>query len=155
VGVCGLADLLIAAGLPYDSYAGRQLATDVVTYVNYVSKLASADLAIDRGGCPAVLEGRSRYADPAFLQRFARISARTVTPDDWAALATKIAMTRGLRNSSTIAIPPTGRSSPVIGASTGIEPLFRLTDPHLPGQLHPVARAVLRAAVAPISSTMR
>jgi ribonucleoside-diphosphate reductase alpha chain len=31
----------------------------------------------------------------------------------------------------------------VIGASTGIEPLFRLTDPHHPGFLHPAAKAVL------------
>ena len=48
-----------------------------------------------------------------------------------------------LRNSSTIALPPTGRSAPVIGASTGIEPLFRLTDPHHPDFLHPAARPVL------------
>jgi len=27
----------------------------------------------------------------------------------------------------------------VIGASTGIEPLFRLTDPHRPGYLHQAA----------------
>ena len=38
-----------------------------------------------------------------------------------------------LRNCSTIALPPTGRSAPVIAASTGIEPLFLLTDPHQPG----------------------
>jgi ribonucleoside-diphosphate reductase alpha chain len=144
VGVCGLADLLLAVGLPYDSHAGRQLATDVMAYVNYVSKLASAELAITRGACPAVRDGQSRYADPAFLERYAAISTRTVTVGDWSALAGQIARTGQLRNSSTIAIPPTGRSSPVIGASTGIEPLFRLTDPHLPGQLHPVARAVIQ-----------
>ncbi|MGH3831645.1 MAG: hypothetical protein ACRDRS_14560 [Pseudonocardiaceae bacterium] len=37
-------------------------------------------------------------------------------------------------------------SAPVIGASTGIEPLFRLTDPHQFGHLHPVARSVLGRA---------
>lgn len=48
-----------------------------------------------------------------------------------------------LRNSSTVALPPTGRSAPVIGASTGIEPLFRLTDPHHPEYLHPAAKVVI------------
>jgi hypothetical protein len=34
----------------------------------------------------------------------------------------------------------------VIGASTGIEPLFRLTDPHHPGYLHQATRAILAQA---------
>jgi ribonucleoside-diphosphate reductase alpha chain len=66
-----------------------------------------------------------------------------VAASDWTALANLIAKTGTLRNSSTIAVPPTGRSSPVIGASTGIEPLFRLTDPHLPGRVHPAAKSLL------------
>jgi ribonucleoside-diphosphate reductase alpha chain len=143
VGVCGLADLLLQAGLPYDSKEGRDLARDVIAFVNYASKLASADLAAARGACPAVGGGRSRYADPTFLARFAGLGARTVTDEQWTALASRIAATGMLRNSSTVALPPTGRSAPVIGASTGIEPLFRLTDPHRPGLLHPAARAVI------------
>ncbi|MCW2931405.1 MAG: hypothetical protein JWM19_2367 [Actinomycetia bacterium] len=143
VGVCGLANLLLQAGLPYDSKQGRDLARDVIAFVNYSSKLASAGLATSRGACPAVGGGLSRFADPAFLTRFAGLGARTVTDAEWAALAGRIAATGMLRNSSTVALPPTGRSAPVIGASTGIEPLFRLTDPHRPGFLHPAARAVL------------
>lgn len=146
VGVCGLADLLLQAGLPYDSREGRDLARDVIAFVNYASKLASADLAASRGPCPAVGGGLSRFADPAFLTRFAGLGTRTVTDAQWAALASRVAETGMLRNSSTIALPPTGRSAPVIGASTGIEPLFRLTDPHQPGFLHPAARAVLARA---------
>src|SRR4029077_1626845 len=90
--------------------------------------------------------GPSRYADPAFLARFAGLGARTVTDAEWAALARRVSGSGMLRNSSTVALPPTGRSAPVIGASTGIEPLFRLTDPHHPGYLHPAARAVLAQA---------
>ncbi|MGH3620614.1 MAG: hypothetical protein ACRDQ5_02335, partial [Sciscionella sp.] len=146
VGVCGLADLLLAAGLPYDSPDGRQLAQEVLAFVNYTSKLASMRLARTRGACPAVQSGLSRYADPRFLTRFAALPVRSVTPGDWGALAHEIAATGMLRNSSTIAVPPTGRSAPVIGASTGIEPLFRLTDPHLPDHLHPAARTTLQAA---------
>jgi ribonucleoside-diphosphate reductase alpha chain len=66
-----------------------------------------------------------------------------VTDAEWTALAGRIATTGMLRNSSTVALPPTGRSAPVIDASTGIEPLFRLTDPHHPEFLHPAAMAVL------------
>jgi ribonucleoside-diphosphate reductase alpha chain len=146
VGVCGLADLLLQAGLPYDSKEGRDLARDVTAFVNYTSKAASADLAAARGACPAVGGGQSRYADPAFLARFAGLGVSTVSDTQWTALAETIAATGALRNSSTIALPPTGRSAPVIGASTGIEPLFRLTDPHRPGFLHPAARAAIRAA---------
>jgi ribonucleoside-diphosphate reductase alpha chain len=143
VGVCGLADLLLAARLPYDSDEGRALARDVIAFVNYASKLASADLAASRGPCPAVGGGQSRYADPAFLTRFAGLGTRTVSDAEWSVLAARIAATGMLRNSSTIALPPTGRSAPVIAASTGIEPLFRLTDPHHPAFLHPEATAIL------------
>jgi ribonucleoside-diphosphate reductase alpha chain len=146
VGVCGLANLLLAAGLPYDSPEGRQLAQEILAFINYTSKLASVELATRRGSCAAVRTGRSRYADPAFLTRFAGLQVRSVAVGNWEALAEQIAQTGLLRNSSTIAIPPTGRSAPVVGASTGIEPLFRLTDPHLSAHLHPAARSVLEQA---------
>src|SRR6202044_2663900 len=136
-------DLLLQARLPYDSKEGRDLARDVIAFVNYASKLASAGLADGRGAAPAIAGGLSRYADPAFLTRFAGLGASTVTDEEWSALARRIAATGMLRNSSTIALPPPGRSAPVSGASPGMEPLFRLTDPHHPGFLHPAAAAVL------------
>ncbi|MGH8931816.1 MAG: hypothetical protein ACRDZO_14625 [Egibacteraceae bacterium] len=146
IGVCGLADLLLAAGLPYDSAEGRRIAQEVLTFINYTSKIASAELAVHRGPCPAVHTGRSRYADPTFLKRFSTVQVRSVSAEEWTALAKEIAETRLLRNCSTIAVPPTGRSAPVVGASTGIEPLFRLTDPHLSTHLHPSARSILEVA---------
>lgn len=145
VGVCGLADLLLAAGLPYGSVEGRRLAQEVLALVNYTSKLASVERARTRGGCPAVFGGRSRYADPAFLRRFAELEVDSVTRGDWAALAGEIASTGLLRNSSTIAVPPTGRSAPVVGASTGIEPLFRLSHDQIGHQRADVVAALKRA----------
>jgi ribonucleoside-diphosphate reductase alpha chain len=145
VGVCGLADLLMAAGLPYDSAESRRLAQEVLALVNFTSKLASVELAHTRGACPAVLGGRSRYADPTFLRRFAKLATTTVTRGDWAALAAEIATTGLLRNSSTIAVPPTGRSAPVVGASTGIEPLFRLSHDRI-GHHRPAVVAALQRA---------
>jgi ribonucleoside-diphosphate reductase alpha chain len=79
VGVCGLADLLLAADLPYDSADGRQLAMEVLAFVNYTSKLASVKLAARRGPCSAVQSGLSRYADPAFLRRFTALPVCSVT----------------------------------------------------------------------------
>lgn len=76
----------------------------------------------------------------------AGLGTRTVTDGEWAGLAARIAVTGMLRNSSTIALPPTGRSAPVIAASAGIEPLFRLTDSCHPGLLHPAARAIIAGA---------
>ncbi|OQO93232.1 hypothetical protein B1813_12005 [Saccharomonospora piscinae] len=144
IGFCGLADLLLAAGLPYDSTEGRRLTQEVLALVNYTSKLASVELAHTRGGAPAVLSGRSRYADPRFLGRFAALEVDSVNRSDWAVLADKIAATGQLRNSSTIAVPPTGRSAPVVDASTGIEPLFRLSEQ--PGHQHPGVFAALKDA---------
>ncbi|MFI7120232.1 hypothetical protein ACIBTM_27050, partial [Amycolatopsis sp. NPDC049868] len=137
--------LLLAAGLPYDSAEGRRLAQEVLALVNYTSKLASVELAATRGGCPAVASGRSRYADPRFLRRFTELEVDSVTRGDWAALADQIATTGLLRNSSTIAVPPTGRSAPVVRASTGIEPLFRLSD-DLPSQQRAGVVAALKTA---------
>ncbi|MBO0804425.1 MAG: hypothetical protein J2P25_15285 [Nocardiopsaceae bacterium] len=111
VGICGLADLLLEARLPYDSKEGRDLARDMIALVNYASKVASADLAESRGSCPAVGGGQSRYADPAFLARFTGLSVSTVTDTEWTAIAERIAATGMLRNSSTVALPPTGRSA--------------------------------------------
>ncbi|MGH3516101.1 MAG: hypothetical protein ACRDQ7_01505 [Haloechinothrix sp.] len=148
IGVCGLADLLVASSLPYDSPEARRLAQEVIALINYTSKVASVELAQQRGSCPAVLDGRSRYADSAFLKRFAVLEVESVTAGDWALLAEEIARTGVLRNSSTIALPPTGRSAPVVGASTGIEPLFRLAD-DLTGQVRPGVAAALRLAERP------
>ena len=128
----------------------RALARDVIAYVNYASKLASADLATTRGPCPAVASGLFRYANPAYLARFAGLGTRTVSDVDWHELARTVALTGMLRNCSTIALPPTGRSAPVIAASTGIEPLFLLTDPHQPGAVHPEARSILSGQHAEI-----
>lgn len=121
------------------------MAQEVLALINYTSKLASVELARTRGACPAVGGGRSRYAEPAFLRRFAELGATTVTRGDWNALAAEIAQTGMLRNSSTIAVPPTGRSAPVVGASTGIEPLFRLSHDQ-PGQHRPAVLAALQRA---------
>lgn len=131
VGICGLADMFIEMGIPYDSDQAKQTALDIVTFINYVSKLESYELAKTRGSFEAMsLPIGNRYNDePGFLeQKYGRLETLHVTPDMWQRLGKLIRGTGLLRNASTIALPPTGRSGLVIDASTGIEPVFTLVD---------------------------
>ena len=131
IGICGLADLLTILGLPYDSEEARILATKLVTFINYISKLESHELAKTRGSCGAMhmIIGNRYYEDPGFIEtKYKNLDTTQITPDMWLSLGKKIRKTRLLRNASTIALPPTGRSGLVIDASTGVEPLFSLVN---------------------------
>jgi ribonucleoside-diphosphate reductase alpha chain len=143
LGVCGLADLLNLAGVPYDSLQGHVIAQEVLAYVGYVAKLASVELAVRRDPCPAVARGRSRYADPDFLRRFTVIDVRSVTNGDWAALADRVAESGLLRNVATTAIPPTPQSAALVGASNGIDPVRVATN----GRANPTGHLTMAAAV--------
>lgn len=131
VGICGLADMLIALRIPYDSEKGRTLCRDIVAYINYRSKLTSHNLAFERGSFGAMNSfiGNSYYETPNFLERkYGNLDTEWVKMDDWLKLGQKIKSTKKMRNCSTIALPPTGRSALVIDASTGVEPIFTLFD---------------------------
>jgi ribonucleoside-diphosphate reductase alpha chain len=122
IGVCGLAELLATAGVPYDSVQAQVVAQEVLAQVNYASKLASVELGVSRGPCPVVARGRSGYADPELLRRFTTLDVRSVTTGDWAALADRLAESPMLRHVSTTAVPPTPHSGPLLGVSSGIDP---------------------------------
>ncbi|WP_067820882.1 hypothetical protein [Actinomadura kijaniata] len=129
-------------GLPDGSPRACRLAREVVAFVNYTSKRASLGLARSRGACPAVWDGRSRYADPAFLGRFADSGSRTVEAGRWTALAEEIAVTGMLRHSATTALPPTGPPlSPSTAAALracvdeGVSVTVTLRTPATPGDV--------------------
>lgn len=145
VGICGLADMFIKMGIPYDSDQARQSALDIVSFINYVSKLESHELAKTRGSFEAmILPIGNRYNDePGFLeQKYGRLETLHVTPDMWQGLGKLIRETGLLRNASTIALPPTGRSGLVIDASTGIEPVFTLAN--INGEINPLLYSDLK-----------
>lgn len=145
VGICGLADMFIEMGIPYDSDKARQTALDIVAFINYVSKLESHELAKTRGSFGAmILPIGSRYNDePGFLeQKYGNLETSQVTPAMWQGLGKLIRETGLLRNASTIALPPTGRSGLVIDASTGIEPVFTLVDNN--GEVNPLLYSNLK-----------
>lgn len=131
VGICGTADLLAEIGIPYDSEEGRQLVLDLTAWINYHSKRASIELAKSRGsfGAMDTVIGNRYMEQPGFIEsKYSALDAKTVSAADWQELSQEIRQTKMLRNASTIALPPTGRSGMVIDASTGVEPWFTLHD---------------------------
>lgn len=131
IGICGLADLFIKLQIPYDSERARQLAKDIVMFVNFKSKLASHKLSIERGpfGAMKFVLGNKYLETPGFLStKYGGHETRWVSSQDWYDLENLIRKTKHLRHCSTIALPPTGRSGLIIGASTGVEPHFTLYD---------------------------
>jgi len=125
LGICGFQDLLWKLGLSYESQEAILVAEDLMSFINYESKVASVQLAQDRGAFPAITDSQTRK--DLIVNRYLGTNSRTVSSSDWENLKQQID-TYGIRNVSTTALPPTGRSSLVIGASASIEPAFRLSD---------------------------
>jgi len=119
LGVTGLADALIMAGLHYDSDVARQQAAAVMATICHAAYRCSVGLAAEKGVFP-FLE-RQAYLGSRFLQSL---------PQD---IVGQIAQ-KGIRNSHLTAIAPTGTISLLAGnISSGIEPVFdfKLTRPVL------------------------
>jgi ribonucleoside-diphosphate reductase alpha chain len=130
IGVCGLADMLIALKYPYDSQEARNMARDVLSFINYISKCTSVALADQRGSCLAMnFPLINKYISGRFLEdKYMEHPTRTVSAHDWEKLAHTIRTTRKLRNISTTALAPTGRSSILLDVTSSIEPLFSIFD---------------------------
>ncbi|MFN7685711.1 MAG: adenosylcobalamin-dependent ribonucleoside-diphosphate reductase [Oligoflexia bacterium] len=121
LGVMGFADLLLALGIPYGAPEAEQLGETLMAWVDRHAKTASAQLALERGA----FEGFARSL--------------------WARLGYP-----KLRNATVSTVAPTGTISLLLGASSGIEPIFaahlrrnvlggkRLTE------LHPAVEKALR-----------
>jgi ribonucleoside-diphosphate reductase alpha chain len=101
LGIMGFADLLIAAGLAYDSEAALALAGRLAGEISKAADDASRALAEEKGVFPNW--ERSIYADAARFPERPRF-----------------------RNATRTCIAPTGTIAIIGGASSGIEPLFSL-----------------------------
>lgn len=94
IGVCGLADLLIGSNLSYGSDKSLAFARDVLSFINFRSKVASVDLAKQRGACLAMVDtADNRYYHGFLEDKYAASSTTTVSKKDWEDLSRTIART--------------------------------------------------------------
>lgn len=124
LGVMGWADMLMQMDIAYNSEEGTSLATDVMSFIDYVSKTESVELAKERG-CFNNFKGSVYEDSNYFSKKFAGKTSQKVNDKMWAQLD-KDVQKYGLRNATTTCIAPTGTISMIAGASGGIEPLFGL-----------------------------
>jgi ribonucleoside-diphosphate reductase alpha chain len=97
LGVMGLAELLAALGVRYDSPAAVRLASRIFRFIQEEARSTSAALAAQRGPFPL-------YQESTFARR--RIGP--------------------LRNAQLTSVAPTGTISLIAGTTSGIEPIFAL-----------------------------
>lgn len=136
VGVCWFADMLLQLGAPYGSQQSLAVARDVMSFINYHSKVASMQLAQERWAFGAFHTSRYMADDDShFLARYAWYSTSHVTSRDWQTLQRDIRQ-HGIRHASTTALPPTGRSAMLYWASQQIEPYFMMCDNR--GRMNPL-----------------
>jgi ribonucleoside-diphosphate reductase alpha chain len=121
IGVCGFADALIMLNLEYGSEEACAWLNQALSIVDYASKQASVELSSQRG--PFGAFASSRYAvDSTFL---ARKRERASSPGEATWLELEHEVRRwGLRNVMTTALPPSGRTSLLLGVNGSIEPFL-------------------------------
>ncbi|MEK7451589.1 MAG: adenosylcobalamin-dependent ribonucleoside-diphosphate reductase [Patescibacteria group bacterium] len=121
LGVMGVGDLLYELEIPYNSNNGLKFMEKLMEFVGYHSKVASVELAQERGKMP--------FFDKSFYKEgklpFSGFKDKKSWHFDWSALAKKIKRC-GIRNGFSTVIAPTGSISMIAGCSSGIEPIFSL-----------------------------
>lgn len=110
LGVMGWADMLVRLGVPYNSSEAIELGRDVMGFVDEQARIASEQLAAERGVFPEW--ERSIWGPDATCAR--RPNGARVRPE------------RRLRNCNITTVAPTGTISMIAGCSSGIEPLFAI-----------------------------
>lgn len=121
LGVMGLANTLFELSIPYNSEEGFRFMEEVMEFINYHSKLASLQLAEERGAFPYFNKSFYKEGNMPFKGFYEKESWRF----DWEELVKNIQI-KGLRNAYTTVIAPTGSISMIAGTSAGIEPVFGL-----------------------------
>jgi ribonucleoside-diphosphate reductase alpha chain len=110
LGVMGWADMLVRLGIPYNSHEAIELARKVMRFIDEESKVASEQLARERGPFPEW--EYSIWGPDATCAR--RRDGSRIRPQ------------RLLRNCNVTTVAPTGTISIIAGCSSGIEPLFAI-----------------------------
>ena len=124
LGVMGWADMLMQLGIGYNTEEGTKLATQIMEFIDYHSKVKSIEFAKTRGRfnnfTGSIYDGQNWLT-----KKYKGKSAGIITDEMWAELDKQIAQV-GIRNATTTCIAPTGTISMIASASGGVEPLFGL-----------------------------
>lgn len=127
LGIMGWADALIKLQIPYNSAQGVAAAEDVMEFISFHGKLASVQLARERGAFPEY--ERSLYntnPNHLILEEKRTDSVLQNRPTiNWQDVRRQLKK-YGIRNATVTTIAPTGSISTIAGTSSGIEPLFAL-----------------------------
>ncbi|WP_096389801.1 adenosylcobalamin-dependent ribonucleoside-diphosphate reductase [Halopenitus persicus] len=116
LGVMGLAQLYIQLGVRYGSETGNEIAGQLMTHINHVSKETSHELAAERGSFNDWAD--SKYADPTeYREWFEHHTGEDA--DEWAD-------GYPIRNHNTTTIAPTGTTSMVGNTTGGCEPIYNV-----------------------------
>ncbi|MDP8202818.1 MAG: vitamin B12-dependent ribonucleotide reductase [Candidatus Tenebribacter burtonii] len=115
LGVMGWADLLFLLKIPYNSDEAIKLAEQVMEFVDYHSKVRSIELAEEKGAFPN-FKG-SIYETKKLIREDLKMNWKELN---------KIIAKKGIRNSTTTTIAPTGTISMICNTSGGVEPQFSL-----------------------------
>lgn len=132
LGIMGLADLLYALHLPYDSEGGRALASQVMEFIRYYTLSTSVDLALERGSFKGYAGSVYDFNQPGGMPWQ---PPHATQPTDyafgrptlyWDSLRRNVE-DFGIRNACQTTIAPTGTLSSVAGCEGyGCEPVFAL-----------------------------
>jgi len=114
LGVMGWSDLLYVLKIAYNSDEAITLAEDIMEFIDFHSKKRSVYLAEQRGSFPNF---KGSIYDSGTLKRQGKL--------DWKQLIADI-VEKGIRNSTTTTIAPTGTISMIANTSSGVEPQFSL-----------------------------
>lgn len=124
LGIMGWADMLMKLEIPYNSEEGTTLASQIIEFIDYHSKVKSIELSKERGRFKN-FEGSIYDGQNWLTKKYSGKSAGKISDEMWAELDAQIKL-HGIRNATTTCIAPTGTISMIAGASGGIEPLFGL-----------------------------
>jgi ribonucleoside-diphosphate reductase alpha chain len=126
LGVMGFARMLFRLGIGYGSVESFRVAEELMSFIDYESKVMSLELAKKRGAFPG-RKGHEAESNDIFRRMFAERDARPGRhPQATYNELMKEVEQFGLRNSTTTTVAPTGTLSIIADTSGGCEPVFAL-----------------------------
>ncbi|HYA21714.1 MAG TPA: adenosylcobalamin-dependent ribonucleoside-diphosphate reductase [Thermoproteota archaeon] len=121
LGVMGLADILFALNLPYNSEAGFEFMEKAAEFLSYWAMWESAEISGRRGAFPLFSSSAYRNGELPIEGYYHKEDWKM----GWEALVKKIGED-GVRNAECTTIAPTGSISMIADTSSGIEPAYAL-----------------------------